>query len=190
MKIASILDRLLVVYDSTFVALNLGGLEVNNNLRIKNVYAFCLNENPISLEDPFSVELCLVKKRTVSICHLQADKMTLLREITVPEQPILVAMDGYSVCFAGESNYYMLDCKSATSQQLCSIETSSFMSPVCKHVARDEFLINGISQLGIFVKASGISERPPIDWGVDVKRIAYSYPYILCLKEHSIAIIR
>src|SRR5699024_8015600 len=63
LKIASVLERLLCVYDSTFIALNLNGLEVNNNLRVKNVHAFCLNENPISLEDPFSVELCLVKKK-------------------------------------------------------------------------------------------------------------------------------
>lgn len=189
-KIAPILERILCVYDATFVALNLNNLEVINSLRIKNIYSFCLNENPMLLEDPFTLELCLVKKKSVCIYHLQADKLTLVKEVTVPEQPILVAMDGYFVCMAAENNYYMLDWQSGECQQLISNDSTSSMSPVCKHVARNEFLINGLSHLGVFVNTSGISERPPIDWGMDVKRIAYSYPFILCLKQYSITIIR
>ncbi|XP_017482905.1 PREDICTED: transforming growth factor-beta receptor-associated protein 1 homolog [Rhagoletis zephyria] len=188
-KIAPILERILCVYDATFVALNLNNLEVINSLRIKNIYSFCLNENPMLLEDPFTLELCLVKKKSVCIYHLQADKLTLVKEVTVPEQPILVAMDGYFVCMAAENNYYMLDWQSGECQQLISNDSTSSMSPVCKHVARNEFLINGLSHLGVFVNTSGISERPPIDWGMDVKRIAYSYPFILCLKQYSITII-
>ena len=140
--------------------------------------------------DPFSIELCLVKKKCICICQLQADKITTLKEVNVPEQPLLVSMDGYYVCIATDSNYYMLDWQSGSSQLLCSNDTNSFMKPIVKHVSRNEFLINGLSHLGIFVKTSGISERPPIDWGMDVQRIAYSYPYILCLKKYSIAIIR
>lgn len=189
-KIAPILERLLCVYDSTFVALNLNSLEVINNFRIKNIYSFCLNENPMLLEDPFTLELCLVKKRSVCIYHLQADKLTLVKEVTVPEQPIFSAMDGYFVCMAAEKNYYMLDWQSGEWQQLISNDSTSFMSPVCKLVARNEFLINGLSHLGVFVNTSGISERPPIDWGMNVKCIAYSYPFILCLKQHSISVIR
>lgn len=175
--------------DSTLIGLNLNSLEINNNFRVRNVFSFCLNENPIS-SDPFSVEVCLVKRKSVCICHLQSEKIVSLKEVNLAEQPLLVSMDGYFVCIATESNYYMLDWQSGASQLLCSIDATSLMRPIVKHVSRNEFLINGLSHLGIFVKTSGISERPPIDWGLDVQRIAYSYPYILCLKKHSISIIR
>lgn len=189
MKITSVLDRLLCICDSSLVALNMINLDVNNNIRIKNIYSFSLNENPISM-DPFIIELCLVKRKSVSICQMQLEKIVTIKEVNIPEQPILVSMDGYYVCIASESNYYMLNWQSGIFQLLCSNDANSFIMPVIKHVSRNEFLINGLSHLGIFVKTSGISERPPIDWGLDVQKIAFTHPYILCLKKYSISIIR
>ncbi|KAI7693990.1 hypothetical protein SSS_01038 [Sarcoptes scabiei] len=61
--------------------------------------------------------------------------------------------------------------------------------PICKFVSRNEFLISTPSYLGVFIKTSAISERPPIDWGPNVLQIVYSYPYVLCMKIHSISII-
>ena len=140
--------------------------------------------------DPFALELCLVKRKSLSICLMQSDKITIVKEVNVPEQPVLLSMDGYFVCMASSNNYYIVDWNSSTYQLLCSNDTETFVRPICKFVSRNEFLINGLSHLGVFVKSSGISERPPIDWGADVLQIAYSYPYILCMRKDSISIIR
>lgn len=140
--------------------------------------------------DPFTVEMCLMKRKSLCIGHVQADKITVVKELNVAEQPILLAMDGHFICMASASNYYMVNWETLSSQLLCSHDADSFVRPICKFVTRNEFLINGLSHLGVFSKTSGISERPPIDWGEDVEQIAYSYPYILCLKKNSISIIR
>lgn len=186
-RIASVLELILCITDSTFLSLNLSTFEMNNSIRMKNVYALCLNENPISM-DPFIIEICLVKKRAVSICQLQSSEtMVVLRDVQMQEQPISVSMDGYFVCAASDNNYFMIDWQQGTSQLLCSNEADN--SSICKYVSKNEFLINGLAHLGIFVKTSGISEHPPIDWGMGVQQIAYSYPYILCLKKNVISVI-
>lgn len=189
MKISSILNRLLCVCDSTLLMLNLDNLDTINSFKVKNVSTFCINENPTT-SDPFALELCIGKRKSITICLLQDNKLSVIKEMNLPEQPILLSMDGYYVCMASPENYYMIDWENGTHQLLCNNDSNSLLKPVCKYIARNEFLINGASHLGVFVKSSGISERPPIDWGPDVSQIAYSYPYILCLKRHVVSIIR
>lgn len=193
-KTVAVLNKLLCLSDATLFVLNLSDLEapVNGNSKIKNILSFCLNENPVG-EDPFSLELCLGKKKSVQIFLMQQDnKWTMLREVSIPEPPLLTSMDGEFVCLVAEKNHYMIDWQGGSSQLLFSniVDESKELKPICKHITRGEFLVNGASHLGLFVKTSGISERPPIDWGMNVSHVAYSYPYILCLKENTVSIFR
>lgn len=149
-----------------------------------------MNESPIT-QNPFSVELCLVKRKAIQICELEEDKLSLLKEISLPEQILTISMDGYHLCAASEGNYYMIDWQTGNHQVVLGNDSSGpeATRPMIRHVARDEFLINGLN-LGIFLKTSGISDKPPIDWGTDVLNYVHYHPFILCLKRESICIIR
>ncbi|KAH7640297.1 transforming growth factor-beta receptor-associated protein 1-like [Dermatophagoides farinae] len=188
LKVLAVLNRLLCHCDNTLIMSNLENLEMISNFRIRNVFAYCLNENPITM-DPFQVEICMAKRKSFTIGLLHSDKMNIMKEINVSEQPLLMAMDGHFICMASASNYFMINWETGSSQLLCSNPGETYVMPICKYISRNEFLIDGPSHLGVFIKTSGISERPPINWGPNVSQIAYSYPYILCLKSNSISII-
>ena len=189
LKIIPVLRQLLCLTDQTLFVLNVDTLEIFNNIKSRNVFAFSMNESPIT-QNPFCVEICLVKRKSIQICEIEEDKINVLKEVSVPEQILTASMDGYNVCAASDSSYYMIDWRNSSCQMVLANDNSALQTKsMVRHVARDEFLINGLA-LGIFLKTSGISDKPPIDWGTDVLNYVHYHPFILCLKRHSISIIR
>lgn len=188
LKILPVLDRLLCICDKTLLSLDSASLELLNNLKIRNVQTFCQNQNPIS-DDPFQIELCLARSKSLEIVSIRSDRISVIKEVSVVEQPISVSMDGDYICMASPNHYFILNWQTNSSQVICE-SSGDMIFPICKFVSRNEFLISTPSYLGVFIKTSAISERPPIDWGPNVLQIVYSYPYVLCMKIHSISIIR
>nr|XP_027195488.1 transforming growth factor-beta receptor-associated protein 1-like [Dermatophagoides pteronyssinus] len=195
LKILPILNRLICHCDNQLLMMNSStttNFELISTFRLRNIFAFTLNESPVTM-DPFQLEICLAKRKLIQIGLINGDKLTLLKEINLTEQPLIMSMDGYFICMASISNYFIINWMDGSQQQLCvnpyEPSSSQYQLPICKYISRNEFLINGPSNLGVFIKTSGISERPPINWGPEVLQIAYSYPYILCLKSGKISII-
>ena len=72
-----------------------------------------MNENPRD-EDPFSVQVCLGKKKTLVVIKISEEKLVVEKIRDVPDTVAEVAMDGNFVCAALASHYVV-----------CNIETGA-----------------------------------------------------------------
>uniref|UniRef100_A0A2R5L6M1 Putative vacuolar assembly/sorting n=1 Tax=Ornithodoros turicata TaxID=34597 RepID=A0A2R5L6M1_9ACAR len=181
LRALSALNRLLAISDSSFLSLNMGNLEAAPQCRVKSVSTFCVNENPTK-EDPFCVELCLGKRKQLQLYNLTETKLCHEKDISLPETPLAMAMDGKFLCVALSTQYVLVDTVSGTKQILFPYE-SNITVPVVKRISKEEFLLNGPSALGMFVTTEGVSQRPPLPWAAPVKALTYSHPYVVCLSD-------
>lgn len=184
---------MICICDNALILLSLNNLDLIEHFKlIRNLNAICLNYNPIFNDnngnDGTKVEICLAKSKQLIVSILYSDRIVTKKEITIPEQAIMITMDGYYVCMAGASHYYMINYETNAIQELCGRDSGSIA--ICQHITENEFLINGSSHLGIFVNTFGCSNKPPIVWGDNIQSIAYLHPYVICLKHNSISIIR
>uniref|UniRef100_G3X1U5 Transforming growth factor beta receptor associated protein 1 n=1 Tax=Sarcophilus harrisii TaxID=9305 RepID=G3X1U5_SARHA len=155
LKAASALNRLLVLCDNTIALVNMINLEpIPSGARIKGAVTFALNENPVS-GDPFCVEVCIisVKRRTIQMFMVYEDRVQIVKEVSTPEQPFAVAVDGHFLCLALTTQYIILNYNTGTSQDLfpyCSEERQ----PIVKRIGRQEFLLAGPGGLGRVIVAT------------------------------------
>ncbi|CAL4122719.1 unnamed protein product, partial [Meganyctiphanes norvegica] len=185
-KCASALGRLMVLSDGNLFLLDSDVLNTIDGAKIKNVTVFCINENPNTL-DPFTIHLCVGKKRSIQVCSLHEDRVSLLKEVSTQDTPVNVAMDGAFVCVAGQVQYSIYNVETNSSQDLFPYDPETTY-PHVKRVAKEEFLLAGPGNLGMFVTSAGISERPPIQWSDGVSAVSYYHPYILTINNQFIRV--
>ncbi|XP_034613929.1 transforming growth factor-beta receptor-associated protein 1 [Trachemys scripta elegans] len=189
LKAASALNRLLVLCDNTITLVNMMNLEpIPTGARIKGAVTFTLNENPMS-GDPFCVEVCIisVKRRTIQMFMVYEDRVQIVKEVSTPEQPCAVAVDGHYLCLALTTQYIILNYNTGISQDLfpyCSDEKR----PIVKRIGRQEFLLAGPGGLGMFATVDGISQRAPVHWSENVIGAALCFPYVVALDNEFITV--
>ncbi|XP_036910871.1 transforming growth factor-beta receptor-associated protein 1 [Sturnira hondurensis] len=189
LRAASALHRLLVLCDSSITLVNMLNLEpVPSGARIKGAVALALNENPVS-RDPFCVEVCIisVKRRTIQVFLVYEDRVQIVREVSTPEQPLAVAVDGHFLCLALTTQYIILNYNTGIAQDLfpyCSEEKH----PIVKRIGRQEFLLAGPGGLGMFATVAGISQRAPVHWSENVTGAAVCFPYVIALDDEFITV--
>uniref|UniRef100_A0A8C3VPV6 Transforming growth factor beta receptor associated protein 1 n=1 Tax=Catagonus wagneri TaxID=51154 RepID=A0A8C3VPV6_9CETA len=189
LRAASALSRLLVLCDGCITLVHMLSLEpVPSGARIKGAVAFALNENPVS-GDPFCVEVCIisVKRRTIQVFLVYEDRVQIVREVSTPEQPLAVAVDGHFLCLALSTQYIILNYSTGASQDLfpyCSEEKR----PIVKRIGRQEFLLAGPGGLGMFATVAGISQRAPVRWSENVIGAAVCFPYVVALDDEFITV--
>ncbi|XP_038240923.1 transforming growth factor-beta receptor-associated protein 1 [Dermochelys coriacea] len=189
LKAASALNRLLVLCDNTITLVNMMNLEpIPTGARIKGAVTFTVNENPRS-GDPFCVEVCIisVKRRTIQMFMVYEDRVQIVKEVSTPEQPCAVAVDGHYLCLALSTQYIILNYNTGISQDLfpyCSDEKR----PIVKRIGRQEFLLAGPGGLGMFATVDGISQRAPVHWSENVIGAALCFPYVVALDDEFITV--
>ncbi|XP_074210798.1 transforming growth factor-beta receptor-associated protein 1 isoform X1 [Camelus bactrianus] len=189
LRAASALSRLLVLCDSSITLVHMLSLEpVPSGARIKGATAFALNENPVS-GDPFCVEVCIisVKRRTIQVFLVYEDRVQIVREVSTPEQPLAVAVDGHFLCLALTTQYIILNYSTGAAQDLfpyCGEERR----PIVKRIGRQEFLLAGPGGLGMFATVAGISQRAPVHWSENVIGAAVCFPYVIALDDEFITV--
>ncbi|KAM9171258.1 transforming growth factor-beta receptor-associated protein 1 isoform 1-T2 [Pangshura tecta] len=189
LKAASALNRLLVLCDNTITLVNMMNLEpIPTGARIKGAVTFTLNENPMS-GDPFCIEVCIisVKRRTIQMFMVYEDRVQIVKEVSTPEQPCAVAVDGHYLCLALTTQYIILNYNTGISQDLfpyCSDEKR----PIVKRIGRQEFLLAGPGGLGMFATVDGISQRAPVHWSENVIGAALCFPYVVALDDEFITV--
>ncbi|XP_029792950.1 transforming growth factor-beta receptor-associated protein 1 [Suricata suricatta] len=189
LRAASALNRLLVLCDNSITLVNMMSLEpVPSGARIKGAMALALNENPVS-GDPFCVEVCIisVKRRTVQVFLVFEDRVQIVREVSTPEQPLAVAVDGHFLCLALTTQYIILNYNTGVAQDLfpyCGDEKR----PIVKRIGRQEFLLAGPGGLGMFATVAGISQRAPVHWSENVIGAAVCFPYVIALDNEFITV--
>lgn len=187
LKAISALNRILVLCDGNLAVLNMFDLEFMPAMsKLKGISYFCVNENPAA-NNPFSVEICLAKRKQLQICHVTDDKLIHLKDISTPEPPLVMAMDGNFVCAALPSKYVIINTEQGYVQELFPYE-NELNHPLVKRITKEEFLLVGPSALGMFVTTAGISERPPLPWGENIMSVAYSHPYLIVLSSEFLTV--
>lgn len=185
LRAASALERLIVLCDATITVVDMVTLEPvpSGGAKIKGVTAFCVNENPVN-GDPFCVEIGVIsaKRRTVQIYMVYEDKVQLVKDVTTPEQPCAVSLDGYFLCLALSSQYMILNYNTGASQDLFPYDSEE-RKPIVKRIGREEFLLAAPGGLGMFANAEGVSQRAPVNWSESVLGAAVCFPYVVALDE-------
>ncbi|KAG0723950.1 Transforming growth factor-beta receptor-associated protein 1 [Chionoecetes opilio] len=186
LKTASALGRLMALSDGNLYLLDAQLLNtLGSGPKIKNVTVFCVNENPNTL-DPFTVQLCVGKRRCIQVCSLHEDRVAFLRELATSE-PLHLAMDGSFVCVAGQGQYCVFNVESGARQDLFPYDAATTF-PHVRRIAKEEFLLAGPGNLGMFVTSAGTSERPPIQWSEGITALTYYHPYIITVTSQFIRV--
>ncbi|GAB6022054.1 transforming growth factor, beta receptor associated protein 1 [Chamberlinius hualienensis] len=154
---------------------------VQSGLKIKNISLLCVNENPM-VSNPFCMEISVCRKRSVHVYHVTEDTAIHRKEISLSEAAVAMAMDGVFVCVATVSKYCMVNVESETVLDVLPFDATSYI-PLVVRISRQEFIINGPNNLGVFVTSSGTSERPPIVWSKGVKAMTFVHPYVITLQD-------
>ncbi|XP_068616411.1 transforming growth factor-beta receptor-associated protein 1 homolog [Brachionichthys hirsutus] len=193
LRAASALKRLMVLCDGTLFLVDMETLEtvpslVGGGVKIRGVTAFSINENPVNC-DPFCVELGVLssKRRTVQIYTVHEDRMQLVKEVTTPEQPCTISLDGYFLCLALATQYIILNYKTGSSQDLFPYNSEE-RRPIVKRIAREEFLLAAPGGLGMFANAEGVSQRAPVNWSESVIGATVCFPYVVALDESFVTV--
>ncbi|XP_075905435.1 transforming growth factor-beta receptor-associated protein 1 homolog [Nelusetta ayraudi] len=193
LRAASALERLIVLCDGVVFLVDMLTLETvpsaaGGGAKIRGVAAFCVNENPVN-GDPFCVEMCVLssKRRTVQIYMVYEDRVQLVKDVSTPEQPCAVSLDGYFLCLALATQYMILNYNTGASQDLFPY-SSEEKRPIVKRIGREEFLLAAPGGLGMFANAEGISQRAPVRWSENVIGAAVCFPYVVALDENFITI--
>lgn len=153
LRAASALERLIVLCDAVVFLVDMLTLETvpsaaGGGAKIRGVAAFCVNENPVN-GDPFCVEMCVLssKRRTVQIYMVYEDRVQLVKDVSTPEQPCAVSLDGYFLCLALATQYMILNYNTGASQDLFPY-SSEEKRPIVKRIGREEFLLAAPGGLG------------------------------------------
>ena len=99
-----------------------------------------------------------------------------------------MAMDGVTVCAALSSQYIVFNLETMVMTPLFPLDSSVSSVPNILRIDRDEFLVQGPGNLGMFVTSAGVAGRPPLQWSSPVTRLTYSHPHLLCLSSESISV--
>ncbi|CAG5123927.1 unnamed protein product [Candidula unifasciata] len=188
LQAASALNRIMVLCDATLTLLNMFDLEpIVTGAKVKGVACFCINENPVRT-NPFSVEICVaLKRKMIQLYTVTEDRLMHLRDVSLPEQALVVGVDGIFVCAALTSQYCMIDTDSGHITDLFPIDPDQ-IRPIIKRISKEEFLLNGPNALGIFVTSAGVSQRPPMQWSDGVTAVCFVHPYILAMNDEFITV--
>ncbi|MBN3308503.1 TGFA1 protein, partial [Amia calva] len=188
LKAASALNRLIVLCDNTIMVVNMLNLEpIPSGAKIKGVVTFTMNENPVN-GDPFCVEIGIisVKKRTIQIYMVFEDRVQIVKELSTPEQPSAISLDGYFLCLALTTQYIILNYNTGASQDLFPYDSEE-KKPIVKRIGREEFLLAAPGGLGESVYTCICSHcvfvRAPVRWSENVIGAAVCFPYVVALDE-------
>ncbi|KAF2359638.1 Citron (CNH) domain [Trinorchestia longiramus] len=183
---ASSTGRLLALVDGLMHLLDHKTLEtVSTASKNKGVSTFCLNYNP-SNPDPFALEMCVGRRRCVQLLVVQEDRVSVVSEVSCPDPPTAVSLDGVWACVASQGQYCLYNFTSGDCTHLFPYDAST--TPIIRRIMKEEFLLSGPSCLGMFVSCDGVSIRPPISWSEDVLAVAYHHPYVLTVTPQFIRI--
>ncbi|KAJ9595158.1 hypothetical protein L9F63_013516, partial [Diploptera punctata] len=186
-KAASALNRILVLCDSSILIINMQDMDIiGGGPKLRGVSTFAVNENP-NITNPFCIQICVGRKKLLQIYNVTEEKLMHIKDISVPEAPLGLAVDGSHICAALQTKYAVYNFESNSTQQLFTYGCESF-HPVIRRIAKEEFLLSAPEGLGMFVNTEGMSNRPPIQWSYSLLALAYSHPYILGLSDEVIMI--
>ncbi|XP_061089908.1 transforming growth factor-beta receptor-associated protein 1 [Conger conger] len=184
------LNHLLVLSDGSLSALNMFSLEPLPGLRrIRSVSFFHLHGADVSAQPSPAVELFTLsaRRRSVNIHSVWVDRWDCLREVSLPQEPLSLAVDRSSLCVAAGDRYFLHDHEAGATLDLFPHDLPK-QGVIVNAIGKGEFLLHGPGSLGMFVTRSGVSGRPPIQWSEGVLGAVVHFPYVLTLCSEALHI--
>lgn len=188
LKVIGVLERLLCICDSNLLFFDTNALEqIDYSIKLRHVNAFCINENSPD-NSPFTVQICVSKRKSLLIFNVSADRLEVVREVSLSQPGLIVAINRSVVCVGTGSQFMLINWETNEVNDLCNAD--DIAKPFVLRTG-DEFLISGPSSLGLFVNLSGSSERAPICFKHSVNGISFFHPsYVIALSSNSVNVYR
>ena len=185
------IGHLLVLCDGNIYFVSMYGLELKNGVNkelSKGVTVMARNNKP-PVFNPDEVQICVgTRRKTVQIFTLTKERNMLLKEISLPDPPSVLAIDAQTICTTLGRQYFLINYITSAIQELFIYESHNTL-PMVKRIGHEEFLLNGpTNTMGMIVTAEGMSQHQPLTWSDGLRSVAYSYPYILALGNNTVTV--
>jgi hypothetical protein len=182
--------RLLALVDGLLYLMNMSTLELyDTGQRIQKLNCYCINESKShqSSAGPFEVIVAPQRRKQIQKYTLSGERFGHVKDYSIPEPAHAMARDGNSVCVAlsgQDGKYVIINIHEGNMFDILSYEPGS--TPFVRRMGKGEFLVNAGS-FGITTTISGISNRPPVEWGSEFppKAATYVFPYIVAWSQEA-----
>ncbi|TWW53634.1 Transforming growth factor-beta receptor-associated protein 1 [Takifugu flavidus] len=189
LRAVPLFNHLLVLCDRSIAALNMFSLEPIPALKkIQHVSLFEV-WNPLLPDQTPHVQMVTSssRRKVIQIHVVGVDSWEVMKEILVLQDPVALAVDGSSMCYATTDKYLLCDIHTGSSEELFP-HSHSRQQAIVFSVGQGEFLLNGPEYLGMFVMKTGTCQRPPLQWPREVLAAAMCFPYIVTLQPQFLSI--
>ncbi|RXN08852.1 transforming growth factor-beta receptor-associated 1-like protein [Labeo rohita] len=182
-----VLNHLLVLWDGSVMVLNMFSLELIPALKkIQNVSLFYVSESALQT-DSVKLIVASTKRKTVSVYKVYVDRWECVRQVALPQEPVVLAAHGTCLCVATCDRYFLHDYQSQTTLDLFPHNLGK-QNIIANKCGKGEFILNGPGSLGMFVMKNGTSQHPPVQWPDGVVDAAVHFPYVLALQNQTVHI--
>ncbi|KAK0140542.1 Transforming growth factor-beta receptor-associated protein 1 [Merluccius polli] len=153
----------------------------------------CMEVSASSSSSSSSPQLELItsssRRKVVRIHAVRVDRWEVLREVSLPQDPVSLAVDGPCVCVATGDRYHLLcDLRAGGSMELFPHGRSRQQGALVVPVGGGEFLLNAPGSLAMFVTSTGTCRRPPMPWAQDALAAAVCLPYVVALRPGGLSV--
>ncbi|XP_067944461.1 transforming growth factor-beta receptor-associated protein 1-like [Watersipora subatra] len=180
-KAILLIDGVVCVFDTVKCDLS------SSHDRLRNVHSFSVDMQRDNA-NPFSRQICFAsRKKQLQLYNLSADKWIHIKDISLPELPLITCLDSNKLCLALQTKYMLVNTETSKMLDLFPYNRETD-SPFVKRLEKGEFFLGGPSDLGMFVSASGVSKRPPMQLKNETFALAFSSPYLISLNHEFIVI--
>lgn len=149
LRAVPLFNHLLVLWDRSITALNMFSLEPVPALKkIQHVSLFEVCNSLLEAETAFVQMVTSSSRRKVIRIHMVGvDRWEVVKEVSLLQEPVALAVDGFSLCLATSDKYLLCDIQTGSSEELFP-HNNSRLGVIVTSVGEGEFLLNGPESLG------------------------------------------
>ena len=128
------------------------------------------------------------KQCQLAVLTLTEEKMSVWKTRDCSEAVLAMAMDGVFICAALSTEYVVYNMDKMSLTPLFPLDPAISRVPNILRIDRDEFLVLGPGNLGMFVTSAGVAGRPPVQWSAGVSHVTYAAPHLVCQGQEMVAV--
>uniref|UniRef100_A0A3Q0SAW6 Si:ch211-266g18.9 n=1 Tax=Amphilophus citrinellus TaxID=61819 RepID=A0A3Q0SAW6_AMPCI len=189
LRAVPLFNHLLVLWDRSVTALNMFSLEPVPALKkIQHVSLFEVCDSSLTSQATCVQMVTSSSRRKVLLIHVVGvDRWEVVKEVSLLQDPVALAVDGATLCLATSDRYLLCDIQTGSCEELFP-HNHSRQYVIVTSLGQGEFLLNGPEYLGMFVMKMGICQRPPLQWPQEVLGAGVCFPYILSLQPELLSV--
>ncbi|CAI5696163.1 transforming growth factor-beta receptor-associated protein 1 [Oreochromis niloticus] len=189
LRAVPLFNHLLVLWDRSVTALNMFSLEPVPALKkIQHVSLFEVCDSLLASQGTCVQMVTSSSRRKMLRIHVVGvDRWEVVKEVSLLQDPVALAVDGATLCLATSDRYLLCDIQTGSCEELFPHKHSR-QHVIVTSLGEGEFLLNGPEFLGMFVMKTGICQRPPLQWPQEVLAAGACFPYVLSLQPELLSV--